>query len=110
MPKQVIGEMERRMKAAMHDLAHDLGTLRTGRATPALLDKVTVDYHGSVMPLAQLATITAPEGSHACMQFLSQVQDPTGRGHGHELRRRSRGGGCVVIGVNVYRLVHIHAI
>lgn len=61
MPKQIIAEMERRMKAAMNDLAHDLGTLRTGRATPALLDKVVVDYHGATMPLAQLATITAPD-------------------------------------------------
>ncbi|MBV9470644.1 MAG: ribosome recycling factor [Abitibacteriaceae bacterium] len=61
MPKQVIAEMERRMKASMNDLAHDLGTLRTGRAAPALLDKVMVEYYGSQTPLNQLATITAPD-------------------------------------------------
>ncbi len=61
MPKSVIAEMERRMKAALTDLNAELGTLRTGRATPALLDKVTVDYYGSYVPINQLANITAPD-------------------------------------------------
>jgi ribosome recycling factor len=37
------------------------GSIRTGRATPALLDRITVDYYGSQTPLRQLATISAPE-------------------------------------------------
>lgn len=61
MPKQVIAEMERRMQAALQDLANDLGSLRTGRATPALLDKVMVEYHGSPLPLNQLGTVSVPD-------------------------------------------------
>lgn len=61
MPLQVIAEMERKMKASLHDLDKELGTLRTGRATPALLDKIVVDYYGSLTPLNQLATISTPD-------------------------------------------------
>ena len=61
MPKALIAEAERRMKAALSDLQTDLGTLRTGRASPALLDKLVVEYYGSMMPVSQLATISAPD-------------------------------------------------
>lgn len=61
MPKELIAEMERKMKAALQDLEKDLATLRTGRASSALLDKITVEYYGSHMPLNQLATISAPD-------------------------------------------------
>lgn len=61
MPTQVIAEMERKMKASLQDLDKDLGTLRTGRATPALLDKIVVDYYGAPTPLNQLGTITTPD-------------------------------------------------
>ena len=40
---------------------HEFGSVRTGRATPALLDRVNVDYYGAQTPLKQLATISAPE-------------------------------------------------
>jgi ribosome recycling factor len=61
MPSQVIAEMDRRMKAALNDLEKDLATLRTGRASPALLDKVVVEYYGAHTPLSQLATISVPD-------------------------------------------------
>jgi ribosome recycling factor len=61
MPKQVIAEMERKMKAVLADLNADLGTLRTGRATPALLDKIQVEYYGTFTPLSQLANISVPD-------------------------------------------------
>lgn len=61
MPKSVIAEMERKMNAALQDLHADLGTLRTGRAAPALLDKVMVDYYGAPTPLSQMANISAPD-------------------------------------------------
>ena len=64
MPKQIIADMERRMKASMNDLSHDLDTLRTGRASPHLLDKITVDYYGTPTPVGQLATITVPDARH----------------------------------------------
>jgi ribosome recycling factor len=49
------------MKATLQDLSSDLGTLRTGRASPALLDKIMVEYYGAPTPLNQLATVSAPE-------------------------------------------------
>lgn len=61
MPKTVISEMERRMKTTLQDLENDLGTLRTGRAAPALLDRITVDYYGTPTPLKQVANVTAPD-------------------------------------------------
>ncbi len=61
MPKQVLSEMERKMKAAIESLNSDLGVLRTGRATPALLDKIVVEYYGTPTPLNQMANISAPD-------------------------------------------------
>src|SRR5215217_2498983 len=52
---------ERKMHRAVEVLQHDLGTLRTGRASPAILEKVQVDAYGAAMPLNGLATITVPE-------------------------------------------------
>lgn len=61
MPKEVLSEMERKMKAAIADLHTELNTLRTGRATPALLDKVFVEYYGAMTPLSQMAAISTPD-------------------------------------------------
>ena len=61
MPLQVISDMEKRMTKALEDLDADFGTLRTGRATPALLDKVMIEYYGSFTPLKGLATISVPD-------------------------------------------------
>lgn len=52
---------EARMEKAIVVLKRELGTVRAGRASPSLLDKVVVDYYGTLTPLNQLATITAPE-------------------------------------------------
>lgn len=57
----VINDGKMRMDRAVSQLKSDLATLRAGRATPSLLDKVTVDYYGTQTPLNQLANITAPE-------------------------------------------------
>jgi len=54
-------DLERRMAGAVEALKHDLGGLRTGRASTALLDPVTVEVYGSHMPLNQVATVSAPE-------------------------------------------------
>jgi mycothiol system anti-sigma-R factor len=40
---------------------HEFGSVRTGRASPALLDRISVDYYGAITPLKQLATISTPE-------------------------------------------------
>jgi ribosome recycling factor len=54
-------DLERRMHGAVESLKHDLGGLRTGRASANLLDPVTVEVYGSHMPLNQVATVTVPE-------------------------------------------------
>ncbi len=59
--KEIIDDIEDRMKKSVNALRVDLATLRSGRATPALLEKVMVDYYGSLTPVTQLATVTVPE-------------------------------------------------
>jgi ribosome recycling factor len=61
MIEDVLKDAEERMKKAIEALRRDLLTIRTGRATPALIDKMAVEYYGTPMPLNQLATVTAPE-------------------------------------------------
>ena len=68
MPLQLIAEMERKMKASLQDLEKDLGTLRTGRATPALLDKITVEYYGAQTPLSQVGTVSSPDPRQLLVQ------------------------------------------
>jgi ribosome recycling factor len=50
-----------RMEKAVDDFRKDLATLRTGRANTSLLDTIRVDYHGTLMPVNQLGTVTTPE-------------------------------------------------
>ena len=52
---------ERKMKRAVEALQHDLASVRTGRASPALLERVQVDYYGAATPLNAVATINVPE-------------------------------------------------
>ncbi|MGQ9585050.1 MAG: ribosome recycling factor [Anaerolineae bacterium] len=61
MIKDLLKETEERMKKAIEVLQGDLMTIRTGRASPALLDRVRVDYYGAPTPLNQLASVSAPE-------------------------------------------------
>jgi ribosome recycling factor len=56
-----INEIKRRMQGALQALKHELGGLRTGRASATLLDPVQVEAYGSHMPLNQLATVSVPE-------------------------------------------------
>jgi len=53
--------LERRMEGALEVLKREYGGLRTGRASPSLLEHVTAEAYGSEMPLDQLATVSAPE-------------------------------------------------
>ncbi len=61
MNKETLAEAEEKMKAALTALEHNLSTIRTGRASPALIERLMVDYYGTPTPLQQLATISAPE-------------------------------------------------
>jgi ribosome recycling factor len=56
-----LGDLKRRMQGAISALKHDLGSLRTGRASPSLLDPIQVDAYGSLMPIVQVATVSVPE-------------------------------------------------
>jgi len=59
--KETIKEAETRMKGAIQSLEDDLIGIRTGRASPALVERVQVEYYGSSVPLVQLANISVPE-------------------------------------------------
>jgi ribosome recycling factor len=57
----IMMEFEEKLDSAMHHLTDQLKTIRTGRAAPALVDTIKVDYYGSPTPLQQLAHISVPE-------------------------------------------------
>jgi ribosome recycling factor len=59
--KEIYDSNEGKMKKAIDALRRELSTLRAGRATPALLDKITVDYYGTPTPINQVANIAVPE-------------------------------------------------
>ena len=59
--KEVIKESENKMKKAVEVQKHNFQAVRTGRANPALLDHVKVNYYGADCPLKQLASISVPE-------------------------------------------------
>lgn len=61
MIKDALAEAESRMRGAVRSLEDDLATIRTGRASPALVERLLVEYYGTPTPLMQLATISAPE-------------------------------------------------
>ncbi|MBU1254434.1 ribosome recycling factor [Qipengyuania sp. DY56-A-20] len=73
MAKYDKSDIERRMAGAVESLKGDLSGLRTGRANTALLDPVTVDVYGSIMPLNQVATVNAPEPRMLAVQVWDKA-------------------------------------
>ena len=65
---KVIKQTEEKMKKTLSALEEEFNTLRTGRASPALFDKVRVEYYGNPTPLNQVATISAPEARLVVIQ------------------------------------------
>jgi ribosome recycling factor len=61
MIKDILKDAEIRMRAAVLNLEDILGTIRTGRASPALVEKLPIEYYGTPTPLMQLASISVPE-------------------------------------------------
>ena len=61
MVKDTLKEAEEKMQHTTTALENDLATIRTGRASPALIERLPVDYYGTPTPLQQLAAISAPE-------------------------------------------------
>ena len=64
----VLADVDRRMDRAIDALHRDLNSLRTGRATPSLIENVTVDYYGVPTPLKQIASISAPDARAILVQ------------------------------------------
>ena len=58
---ELIADAGERMKKSVDSTRHEFGTVRTGRASAGLLDRIVVDYYGAPTPLKQMATISAPE-------------------------------------------------
>ena len=59
--KDALAQAKIRMEKAVEDFRKDLASVRTGRANPALLDQLRVDYHGTPMPINQLGTMNVPD-------------------------------------------------
>lgn len=61
MIKDILNSAESRMRSAIQVLHDDLAAIRTGRASPGLVEKLAIEYYGSPTPLMQLASISVPE-------------------------------------------------
>ena len=61
MIKDILTDAEHRMRSAIQVLHDDLAGIRTGRASPALVEKLAIEYYGTPTPLQQLASISVPE-------------------------------------------------
>jgi ribosome recycling factor len=59
--EEFLADAKRRMDKSIEATHHEFNSIRTGRASPALLDRVTIDYYGTPTPLKSLASISAPE-------------------------------------------------
>ena len=58
---ELLEDARERMHKSVEAAQHEFSTVRTGRASPSLLDRIQVDYYGAMTPLNQLATVSAPE-------------------------------------------------
>lgn len=61
MPDEIVVSMQNKMEKSIAVYRKELGTMRAGRATPQLLDKITVDYYGTETPIGQVANVSIPE-------------------------------------------------
>jgi ribosome recycling factor len=59
--QEILEEVGIKMELSLEAMAQEMASIRTGRATPALLDKIRVEYFGSRLPINQVATVSAPE-------------------------------------------------
>jgi ribosome recycling factor len=73
MVKDTLEHTEAKMKKSVESLHHHLASIRTGRASPALLDPIQVEYYGSNMPINQLANVAVPEARMLTIQPWDQT-------------------------------------
>ena len=67
-PEIILSDTDERMTKSIDALKRELSTLRTGRATPSLVDNIHVDYYGTSTPLNQLASVSAPDAQAIIIQ------------------------------------------
>ena len=72
MTNELLADAKERMHKSVQATNGEFGSVRTGRASPALLDRIVVDYYGAPTPLKQLATINAPEARLLTVQPYDQ--------------------------------------
>ena len=65
---EYVKSAQERMDKSLSTLKRELAAVRAGRANPALLDKVVVDYYGTMTPITQMASVTAPEPRQLIIQ------------------------------------------
>ncbi|TMB98671.1 MAG: ribosome recycling factor [Chloroflexi bacterium] len=70
----IVRDAESKMSKSVDNFGEELATIRTGRANPALIDKVMVPYYGTLTPLNQLAQISAPEPRLLVVQVYDKSQ------------------------------------
>jgi ribosome recycling factor len=70
---ELIADAGERMTKSVESTRNEFGTVRTGRASPGLLDRIVVDYYGAATPLKQLATINVPEARLLTVQPYDQA-------------------------------------
>jgi len=68
MVEEILIELNSKMQKAVDGLARELATIRTGRATPTLVENIMVDYHGALIPTYQIATLSVPEANLIVIQ------------------------------------------
>lgn len=68
MPEDVFADVEHRMKGAVEALHRELQTVRTGRASPTLVERLQVEYYGDMQPLQNVAAIHAPDARTITIQ------------------------------------------
>jgi ribosome recycling factor len=68
MIEQILTEIDGKMKKAVDALTRDLAAIRTGRASPALVEHIKADYHGVLTPINQIASISIPEAKMILIQ------------------------------------------
>jgi len=73
MIKELTLDAEKRMKSAIQSLHDDLSSIRTGRANPSLVERMSIEYYGSPVPLIQLATISVPEPRQLLIKPFDQA-------------------------------------
>ena len=68
MPKSVMNDTTAKMTNAIQAYSRELSSIRAGRATPSILDRLTVDYYGAPTPINQVAGISVPEARMIMIQ------------------------------------------